>query len=201
MLKPDASVDQIVPHSAVSHHDYQDLVAVAKRYGVTLKEDWNEPAGARFIGTFSGHDITLFPRNDSYLTLYFTVAHLYGHMVQLARPTPRNSVDLNAKPGEQLTEAHVQQVFDHEYEAAEIGRKLMAETGPISATLDAEYARMFWADFHYLINFLETGEKGPEIFARYLRRQPITQALIAADSRPLVDLANFTPPKVDVIVV
>ena len=184
----------------VTHHDYQDLVAVAQRFGVRVKEDWNEPEGARFIGTFTGHEITLFPRNDSYLTLYFTVAHLYGHMVQLVRPSLQTDQALLESNGG-LSAAQVQGVFDHEYEAAEIGRKLMAETGPITRGLELEYTRTFWADFNYLINFMETGEKGPEVFARFMRRQPLIKDTIQPDPRPLLDLATFTPPNVDVVVV
>lgn len=195
-----SSLPELFESSLVSHHDFQDLVAVVRKRGVKIIEDWNEPNGARFIGTFKGHDITLFPRNDSYFTLYFTVAHLYGHMCQLARPSSRSVVSLVAT-GKALTHEHIQQVFDHEFEAAEIGRKLMTETGPISAALDQAYARMFWADFHYLINFMETGAQGTEVFAHYLRLQPTSPQLIVADSRPLLDLASFPPPQIDVKVV
>ena len=63
------------------------LVRLVARWGATVTEDWNEPEGARFIGVFEGRHITLFPKYDRHFAMYFTVAHLYGHMVQNTRPT------------------------------------------------------------------------------------------------------------------
>ena len=173
------------------------LVEVAERWGVRVAYDWNEPEGARFIGTFTGREITLFPKYDSNFALFFTVAHLYGHMVQLTHPTAgmRRSIDLVYRRGQgPLAEDEVQCIYGYEIEAAGIGRRLLGELGPPEAAADAEYSRMFFADFHYLIDTIEGGPGGPESFARFLRREPVPWQCIQPDPRPLVDLA-VTPPE------
>jgi len=172
------------------------LIEVARRWGVRVTEDWNEPEGARFIGTFKGRDITLFPKYDSNFALFFTVAHLYGHMVQLTRTTPgmKRSIELVYRRGGALSEDEVQCIYDYEVEAAGIGRRLIAELGPLDPSTDARYSRMFLADFHYLIDTIEGGPGGPASFERFLRREPLPWRPIPADERPLVDLA-ITPPE------
>lgn len=179
----------------ITRSELDALIAVAKAYGALVEEVWEEPAGARFIGTFEGHLIRLFPKHDRHFALYFTVAHLYGHMVQLTRPKSpemQRATDLVAQvKGTTLSARDVQAIYDHEIEAAQIGRSLMAAVGPISVELDRQYSRMFLADFHYLINFIETQTAGVEAFEAYLRREPVPFRLIESDARPLVDLADY----------
>jgi len=166
------------------------LINCAAEYGVTVGEDWNEPEGARFVGSFEGTHITLFPKYDTQLALYFTVAHLYGHMVQLALETPASQRvgTLIGVTGRSFTHAEVQAIYDHEREAAAIGRTLMARAADVSRTVDLQYHRIFLADFHYLIHFLECGEKGVEAFERFMRREPLPADPITPDARPLVEL-------------
>jgi hypothetical protein len=172
------------------------LIKAGERYGMTVGEDWNEPEGARFIGTFEGTHVTLYPKFDPHFALYFTVAHLYGHMVQAARADEPGSergeraAALVASSPKLLTHEEAQCIYDHEREAAAIGRKLIAELGPVSAEEDRQYMRLFLADFHYLIHFVESGDKGTELFARYLRREPVPYETLAPDPRPLVDLRD-----------
>ena len=173
------------------------LVEIAERWGARVGYDWNEPEGSRFIGTFTGREITLFPKYDSNFALFFTVAHLYGHMVQLTRPTAgmRRSIDLVYRRGQgALSEDEVQCIYGYEIEAAGIGRRLIDECGAFERAADAEYSRMFFADFHYLIDTIEGGPGGPVSFARFLRREPVPWQCIQADPRQLVDLAA-TPPE------
>src|SRR5262245_58130351 len=169
----------------IAKKELDRLVEAAERWGVQVEYDWNEPEGARFIGTFKGREITLFPKYDSNFALFFTVAHLYGHMVQLTRTTEgmKRSIALVYRRAQALTEDEVQCVYDYEVEAAGIGRRLMEELGPVPPAVDAEYSRMFFADFHYLIDTIEGGPGGPQTFERFLRREPIPWRRITADPR------------------
>lgn len=180
-----------------------ELIAAARPWGVTVEEIWEEPEGARFIGTFEGHTIRLFPKNDSNLALYFTVAHLYGHMVQLTRITKaiERSMSLVGQIGKPLTHEDVQCIYDHELEAAAIGRTLIATTGNVSPQLDQQYSRLFFADFHYLVNFIETGQAGVALFEHYWRREPVPWRAIESDGRPLVDLSKHIGTKGSAVVV
>lgn len=178
----------------IARGELDALIATVKTFGAKVEEVWEEPEGARFIGTFEGHLIRLFPKHDSNFALYFTVAHLYGHMVQLTRPkSPEmlRATDLVNQVGGTLSTRDVQAIYDHEVEAAKIGRSLMNEVGAVSPALDAQYSRMFFADFHYLVNFIETKVAGVAAFEGYLRREPVPWRFIEADPRPMVNLADF----------
>jgi hypothetical protein len=179
------------------------LIERVRSLGAEVLEDWNEPEGARFIGTFDRNVITLFPKYDRHFAMYFTVAHLYGHLTQMLRPTPEmmRGIDLSG-PHRSFDNGEVQAVYDYEHQAAMVGRRLIAELGPVRRDLDRQYARMFLADFHYLIHTLETGEQGAECFERFLRREPVPFRLIEPDPRPLINvasLANTAPGGVTVL--
>jgi hypothetical protein len=179
------------------------IIERVRALGVAVSESQDEPEGARFIGTFSGKHITLFPRFDSFFALYFTVAHLYGHMCQLAISALDvvAGVDIGVETGRPLSHREIQSVYDYEYEAARIGARLIRELGHQEERFDREYARMFFADFHYLIAFMETGEQGTAAFTRYLRREPLPWTPIPPDERPLTDLTHRTISGPDVTVV
>ena len=179
------------------------LIAAVKTLGARVDEIWQEPEGSRFIGTFDGHQITLFPKYNRNFALSFTLSHLYGHMVQATKPTPRSDLALAivSRGVHPLTRDEVQSIYWHEIEAAAIGRGLMNLVGPVSDELDRQYSRMFFADFHYLVNFLETGVGGPDAFETYLRREPIPWRLIEAAPMPLVNLSKFPIIKASAIVV
>lgn len=166
----------------------------AERRGARVVEDHDEPEGGRFIGTISGRVITLFPKYDSNFAMLFTAAHLYGHLAQLVFPLTaeieRAMALVYAQP-RVLAQDEVQCLFDYEWEAAAIGRALLAEALEVDPRMDAEYARMFFADFHYLVGFLETGEAGPAVFERYLRRQPRLAQPVPIDPRPLPDVSKL----------
>jgi hypothetical protein len=70
---------------------------------------------------------------------------------------------------------------------------VMADMGPVDAELDLQYARIFLADFHYLIHVLETGEAGPDSFARFLRREPKPWHPIPADPHELISVGHLMP--------
>jgi hypothetical protein len=170
-----------------------EIIRAVERHGATVLEDWNEPEGARFIGTIEKSTITLYPKYDSHFAMYFTVAHLYGHLVQWAAPTPetKRAFELSLQQGVPFANAEVQALYDYELQAAAIGRRVMEECGPVPREVDRQYARIFHADFHYLVHVLETGQGGPELFDRFLRREPVPAALIAADPRPLIDVSGL----------
>jgi hypothetical protein len=171
------------------------LIRAVERRGAKVIEDWDEPEGARFIGLIDGSTITLFPKYDSHFAMYFTVAHLYGHLVQWKNPTEetKRAFALSIKQGEPFRPEEVQALYDYELQAAAIGRKVIAECGPVSDLVDRQYARFFHADFHYLVNALETGAGGPELFDRYLRREPVPWRVIEPDPNPLLDVSGMPP--------
>jgi hypothetical protein len=179
------------------------LVAFGRGLGVEVANDEVDPNHARFVGLFEGHTITLYPRVSSSFARWFTVAHLYGHMVQLSRPTPElaraNALILGQ--GQPLAAEDVQLVYDHEREAAEIGHAFAAAAGTVTPALDGPYTRYLFADFRYLIDVIETGRRGPEHFASFWRREPTPPERILSDPRPLVDLRVMEPPAGRVFVV
>ncbi|MEZ5428061.1 MAG: hypothetical protein R2747_17445 [Pyrinomonadaceae bacterium] len=179
------------------------LISRTDRLGVEVINDLAVPDHARFIGIFDDNRITLYPRVAPLFACWFTIAHLYGHMCQLLNKTPRvnRSNELVLKLGETLAPEDVQLIYDHEREAAEIGRTLIASVEPdLPDEMDRAYCRFFHADFHYLINVIETGEGGEDLFALYWKREPVPRALIEADPRPLFDF-NTTGPSTEKIVV
>jgi len=183
--------------------ELQALWTTATAHGVRIVEDPSPPDHARFIGLFEGHTITLFPNAAPPFGRWFTIAHLYGHMVQMSAPTARvrRSNELVFRLGETLDADDVQLIYDHEREAAELGRRLIAQAHPVSRDLDLRYSRFFHADFHYLVNVIETKESGPPVFDRYYKREPIPRDPILPDARPLLNLKTTTPSTERIVVV
>jgi len=177
----------------ISKEKRDELIHFVERFGTVVKEDCNEPEVARFIGTIDGNTITLFPKYDSHFAMYFTVAHLYGHLVQIVRPSVNQArgIELVYTQRRRFSASEVQSLYDYEYEAAAIGRRLIAECGPVPEEIDQQYSRMFLADFHYLIHTLETGEHGVECFEEFLRREPVPFHRIEPDARPLVGIESL----------
>lgn len=172
--------------------------------GVEVEDDFSEPDHARFIGIFEGDEITLYPKVAAPFACWFTVAHLYGHMCQLLNKTPRveRSNYLVLQLGKTLLPEDVQLIYDHEREAAEIGRKLIAEVEPdLSIEMDTAYCRFFHADFHYLINVIETAQSGESLFELYWKREPVPREFIKPDPRPLIDFKSFAPSTDKIVVI
>lgn len=180
------------------------LSARVEALGVDVKEDYSTPSHARFIGIFEAHTIIIYPNLAPPFAIWFTLAHLFGHMTQLVDETPRvdkaNALVLST--GKILLPEDVQLIYDHEREAAEIGRRLIADVeNPLSTEMDIAYTRFFHADFRYLINFIETGEQGVDAFARYWRHEPDPRELITADSRGLLDMKQVPVIQERIVVV
>src|SRR4029079_16976102 len=108
------------------------LCQYVERLGVTTVDAVPPSDHARFIGVFEGHTITLFPQSALPFALWFTVAHLFGHMTQMAGINERvkRANALVLRRGQELFASDVQLIYDHEYEAAEIGRALVGEVEP-----------------------------------------------------------------------
>lgn len=172
--------------------------------GVNVVDDFSSPNHARFVGIFDDNTITLYPNSAPSFARWFTIAHLYGHMIQLLNETPRveRANSLVLRLGETLLPDDVQLIYDHEREAAEIGRKLVAVANPnLSLEMDKAYNRFFHTDFRYLINVIETAESGTDLFAVYWKREPIPRELIEPDSRPLVDMKQMPISDDSIIVI
>lgn len=193
----------LLPDDEKVIHSLKILRERVEQLGIEVEDDFSEPDHARFIGIFEGDEITLYPKVAVPFACWFTVAHLYGHMCQLLNKTPRveRSNYLVLQLGKTLAPEDVQIIYDHEREAAEIGRKLIAAVEPdLSIEMDRAYSRFFHADFHYLINVIETAQSGETLFALYWKREPVPRDLIASDPRPLIDF-NRIAPSTDKIVV
>ena len=175
-----------------------------ERLGVTTLDGVAPSDQARFIGLFEGHTITLFPQSASPFALWFTVAHLFGHMTQIAGMNERvkRANALVLRRGQVLASSDVQLIYDHEHEAAEIGRTLVGEVEPdLPVDIDVVYTRFFFADFRYLINAIETGESGSQVFEGFWRREPIPRNLINPDARTLLDMHNILPATESIVVI
>ncbi len=182
----------------------EKLKARVETLGVEVVDDLSNADHARFVGIFENRTIILYPNVAPAFALWFTVAHLFGHLSQLTNKTTRvnRANELVLRINQTLTVEEIQLIYDHEREAAEIGRALIADVEPnLDAEMDADYTRFFHADFRYLINFIETGEQGVEMFARFWRREPTPRELIAPDPRELLDLSKFTNLNDKIIVV
>jgi hypothetical protein len=180
------------------------LCGRVEELGVNIDENFSAPDHARFIGIFEAHTIILYPRVAPLVAMWFTVAHLFGHMTQLTNETPRvrRSNELVLSTGKILAPEDVQLIYDHEREAAEIGRALIAEVEPeLAPEMDAAYTRFFHADFRYLINFIETGTAGVAVFERYWRHEPNPKELITADARKLLNMKDFAISDEKIVVV
>lgn len=170
--------------------------------GIEVVDDFSTTDHARFIGIFEDETITLYPKVAPVFAQWFTIAHLYGHMIQLLHETPRveRANSLVLRLGVELSADDVQLIYDHEREAAEIGRALVAAVEPdLPLDMDQAYSRFFHADFRYLINVIETAESGTAAFARFWKREPVPRDLIAPDARPLIHIPDL--PDDDRIVV
>ena len=192
------------PNGPHIHKKLDRIRSIVEKRGVRVVTAVASSGQARFIGLFEGHTITLFPDSAPPFALWFTVAHLFGHMTQMAAMNDRvkRSNALVLKRGEELAPADVQLIYNHEFEAAEIGRALVSEVEPdLPSEIDVAYTRFFLADFRYLINAIETSESGAEVFARFWRREPVPRNLIKPDSRPLLDMHNVPPATESIVVV
>ena len=102
--------------------------ARVEQFGVRVVDNLFDSDHARFVGIFENRTITLYPNLAPPFALWFTVAHLFGHMTQMSVEHPRvaraNELVLRVK--HTLAADDVQLIYDHEREAAEIGRRLIA---------------------------------------------------------------------------
>lgn len=193
-----------LPTRAETEPSLEKLKARVETLGVEVIDDLSNADHARFVGIFEDRTIILYPNVAPAFALWFTVAHLFGHLSQLTNKTPRvnRANELVLQISQTLTVEDIQIIYDHEREAAEIGRALIADVEPnLDKEMDSDYTRFFHADFRYLINFIETGEQGTAMFARFWRREPTPRELITADSRPLLDLSKFSNLNDDKIIV
>ncbi len=194
----------LLPDDEKVIHSLKILRERIEELGVEVEDDFSEPDHARFIGIFEGDEITLYPKVAVPFACWFTVAHLYGHMTQLLNKTPRveRSNYLVLQLGKTLAPEDVQLIYDHEREAAEIGRKLIAEVEPdLSIEMDSAYCRFFHADFHYLINVIETAQSGESLFELYWKREPVPREFIKPDPRALIDFNKFAPSTDKIVVI
>ena len=193
-----------LPDGEDVRQSFYKLCGRVEELGVNIDENFSAPDHARFIGIFEAHTIILYPRLVPVFAMWFTVAHLFGHMTQLTNETARvkRSNELVLSSGKILAPEDVQLIYDHEREAAEIGRALIAEVEPsLSNEMDIAYTRFFHADFRYLINFIETGAAGVQVFERYWRHEPNPKELITADSRKPLNMKDFPISDEKIVVV
>ncbi len=193
-----------LPTGAQVAPSLEKLKARVEMLGVKVVDDFSAADHARFVGIFENRTIILYPNVAPAFALWFTIAHLFGHLTQLTNKTARvnRANELVLRVRQNLTVEEIQLIYDHEREAAEIGRALIAAVEPnLDGEMDSDYTRFFHADFRYLINFIETCEQGTAMFARYWRREPTPRELITPDSRELLDLSKIPDLNDKIIVV
>ena len=175
------------------------VMAAVRARGVAVRFEAAPSDELRYVGIFREGAIVLYSAEDPLLAL-FTVAHLFGHLCQQATgDAARARVAGYVGAGRTLSEVELQEITAYEFEAACIGRALLGEVlSPLPSSLDAAYARIFFADAAYLSHFLRTGERGPHLFARFLAAQR-GEALVPADARLLRHSLHGAPS--DIVVV
>ncbi len=178
------------------------LVEAAERIGVVVEFAKAPKEAGRHLGTLDADTVVLYEENG-FLPLWFTLAHLVGHLVQRSRPTPQmyraiEVVNPYRTPAP-MTEEEVALLLSHELEAAELGLALILPTEDAAAQIESPltesdlnyYSRMFWADYHYLCHFIETGEGGAAVFDRFFDAETSFERL--SPRYELVDLREFPP--------
>ncbi len=191
-------------NSVCSAQELEKLYATLRKYGVCISfKDPPSDSFGRYIAIFEGVNLVLFPHSNLDL-LAWNAAHVFGHMQQLLMPTDAmmrsakliyhalSSLDGRPTPDwkpHTLTEEEVQTVFDYEYEAAMIGGRLLREIGFSGQQLQ-RYSRWFFADSRYLIQFIETGLCGSDVFEQMLRVTPLPHQLIPPNHQRLVPVSE-----------
>lgn len=178
------------------------LVEAAERIGVVVEFAKAPKEAGRHLGTLDADTVVLYEEN-SFPPLWFTLAHLVGHLIQRSRPTPEmyaaiELVNPYRTPGPMM-QAERDQLLVHEKEAAELGLALIMSTegdldrlkSPLTESDLDYYSRMFWADYHYLCHFIETGEGGAAVFDRFFDAETSFERL--SPRYELVDLREFPP--------
>lgn len=180
----------------ISRSQLESLFEEARSVGVQLQVLPPPEGAARHVGTFEGEQITLYDGETSNFEKFFLVCHLYGHQCQMTNLTPEMAQILETVsrgPGPRTPE-ELQRVYEYEGEAAQIGLRLVCRVlGPeIPREFLRSYTRYFLADYHYLIAVIEGGRSGADVFADYLRREPLPAGTMQWDRLPCVDL-RVTP--------
>jgi len=176
---------------------FWSLVEAAESFGVQVRvESSPAPQGtSRHLGTLEDDTVVIF--GGDFMACWFTLGHLVGHLMQRTRPTPEmfqaiEVVNPYRAPGP-MTDMEESLLLSHEREAAEIGLSLILRTLNSGVTgEDLEYySKMFWADYHYLRNFIITGEGGSDVFDRFFEGEKGFENLSPNDG--LVDLRVYPP--------
>jgi hypothetical protein len=178
----------------------ESLIQVARQQGA--KVNWRDPPmdTSRHLGTMEKNEILLY-RGAGVFESWFTLAHLFGHLVQRITPTQDflRAVKLvsYAKNPRPLTQEEKNLLWDHEYEAAQRGIGLIRMGGALNGVgvpwaYQCAYTRMFVADYEYLLNFIQTGEVGPQVFEKFYAKTVLPKDPMPA-LYPIPDF-SVTPP-------
>ncbi len=138
-------------------HALLDLVIAAVRARVVPRCASSAPSDElRYVGVFRDQTIVLYSIDDPFLAL-FTVAHVFGHLCQLATgDAQRRRVAGFVTTGGVLTREQLPgEIAVYEHEAARIGRALLDEVFVVSPALDAAYAALVFRRRHLSHELLE----------------------------------------------
>lgn len=181
----------------------QDAIKTAENLGATVSwKDIPEEPG-RYFGILAGHSVILYTGNSEAETI-FTLAHLFGHLQQRARPTPDMyraiGIVSPARGIGPLSDDDRELMFTHEFEAASLGLAMLDRAGTLTPEQYQHYVRMFWTDFHYLENYVETGVGGPVAFQKQWDQEVCTLP-IAPDQNITQLVGTPDPLSPDIMVV
>jgi hypothetical protein len=106
------------------------------------------------------------------LSIIFTIAHLYGHLIQYSNYKKYAHLIEEVKKEKplELDEKFKKQFYRYELEAFCIGKGLMLEAFNITREMDSKYAIFMKTDFSHFWAYITTGEKGDiETFNQMLK--------------------------------
>jgi hypothetical protein len=139
----------------------QVLVRGLDELGVTVTLADDEISHVTIAQLRNQHIVINTRRRDG-LNCIFTVAHLFGHLIQFL--SYEKYVHLTSRvegPKPVTVDAEFRRAFyDYEVEAFGIGKGLMLECFQMSREIDSKYTLFLEADFAHFWHFITTGERG-----------------------------------------
>lgn len=137
------------------------LIHYLETVGVTVSLS-REEAKEVTIAQLRNQHIVINTRNRDGLNCLFTVAHLFGHLVQnlnYDRYSHLTSRVEGAKPVV-VDDAFRVAFYEYEVEAFRIGKGLMQACFEADRELDSKYTLFMETDFAHFWHFITTGERG-----------------------------------------
>src|SRR5258708_2274668 len=137
------------------------LVQHLRELGITVTFTEDE-AGDVTIAQFRNQHIVINTRSRDGLNCIFTIAHLFGHLVQFLSYDKYAYLTRQVEgPKPVAVDVDFRRAFyDYEVEAFRIGKGLVLECFDMPREVDSKYTLFLRADFAHFWYFVTTGENG-----------------------------------------